>query len=314
MGRMGWIDRFTSGQLILDMKSLGLFVHLANSLHFSKTALAKNVSPSTLSRCIQRIEDELGVCLLIRDNRSVVLTEAGVLFKQYALQQLEQWQLLKGSIKQSRSELEGQINLYCSVTAAYSHLPPILNRFRLLHPKVEIKLNTGDSAIAVDQVLQHQVDFAITAFPETFPARLAFIPLAKIPLSIISPTAQCAVNLQVKDPNNIDWKNVPFILPEHGVIRHRFDAWYRQLKKGKPSIYAKVAGHEALISMVALGCGVGIVPDVVIDNSPVRDRVQSLLIKTPLNSFSLGICFYKTRSDEPLIKALIGCVESGGLI
>lgn len=292
----------------MDIKSLGLFLHLSNSLHFSKTAKAKHVSPSTLSRCIQRIEDELNVCLMIRDNRSVALTEAGILFKQYAEQQIEQWELLKASVKQSNNELQGQINLYCSVTAAYSHLPPILDRFRLLHPKVEIKLTTGDSAVAVDQVLQHEVDFAITAYPDTFPSRLHFIKLAEIPLSIIAPLIPCAVNRQVSS-GNIDWKHIPFILPEHGELRHRFDTWYRELKIGKPFIYGKVAGHEALVSMVALGCGVGVVPDVVIENSPVRDRVQSLSVSTSLDSFELGICWYKTRVDEPLINAFIDCVQ-----
>jgi LysR family positive regulator for ilvC len=61
--------------------------------------------------------------------------------------------------------------------------------------------------------------------------------------------------------------------------------------------------------MVALGCGVGIAPDVVIQNSLVRDRVQRLPIATPLRPFDLGICCYKARANEPLIRAFIGCVE-----
>lgn len=292
----------------MNIRSLELFLYLANCLHFSKTAQAKHVSPSTLSRAIQRIEDELGASLFTRDNRSVSLTDAGRVFKQYALQQVEQWQLLKRAIRQSTSELEGQINLYCSVTAAYSHLPPMLARFRLLHPKVEIKLCTGDSAVAVDQVLQHQVDFAITAYPEPFPASLHFIKLAEIPLSMIGPTTPCAVTQQIQRAV-IDWKNLPFILPEHGAVRRRFDTWHRRFKIGKPFIYAKVAGHEALVSMVALGCGVAIAPDVVIENSPVRDRVQKLLTATPLQSFDLGICCYKTQLNAPLISAFIHCVE-----
>jgi LysR family transcriptional regulator, positive regulator for ilvC len=292
----------------MDIKSLQLFMHLANSLHFSKTAQAMHVSPSTLSRHIQRIEEELSTALFIRDNRSVVLTEAGLLFKHYAMQQIEQWQLLKRSINQSKSELEGQINLYCSVTAVYSHLPPILERFRRLHPKVEIKLSTGDSERAIDQVLGDQVDFAITAHPDTLSTRLHFIKLAEIPLSIIAPTIPCAVTQQVNQAT-IDWKNIPFILPEHGAIRRRFDNWYRLLKVAKPQIYAKVAGHEALVSMVALGCGVGICPDVVVENSPVRDRVQNILTPVRLQSFDLGICCYKTRVNEALINAFIGCIE-----
>jgi len=53
----------------MDTKSLKLFQHLANSLHFGKTAAAYHLSPSTLSRSIQRLEEELGSQLLIRDNR-----------------------------------------------------------------------------------------------------------------------------------------------------------------------------------------------------------------------------------------------------
>ncbi|MEJ6079605.1 HTH-type transcriptional activator IlvY [Vibrio sp. 1-Bac 57] len=293
----------------MDIKSLQTFVHLSQSLHFSKTALAMHVSPSTLSRLIQRLEDELGCSLLIRDNRSVLLTEAGVAFKQFATQQIEQWELLKHSITKGTNELEGEINLYCSVTAAYSHLPPILERFRRIHPNVDIKLSTGDSAVAIEQVMQHQVDFAITAFPDNFPARLHFSQLAEIPLSIVAPTIPCAVTQMIKQ-SSMDWKNIPFILPEHGPIRRRFDTWFRSLKSGKPQIYAKVAGHEALISMVALGCGVGIVPDVVVENSPVRYRVQSLSGIGEIASFNLGVCCYKTRLSEPLIDAFLNCVES----
>ncbi|TEW44019.1 HTH-type transcriptional activator IlvY [Psychromonas algicola] len=292
----------------MDIKSLHIFVHLSQSLHFSKTAQAMNVSPSTLSRLIQRLEEELGANLLIRDNRSVLLTEAGLAFKQFAAQQIEQWDLLKHSISQGANELEGEINLYCSVTAAYSHLPPILDRFRRNHPNVEIKLTTGDSAVAMEQIMQHQVDFAIIAYPDNFPARLHFSHLAEIPLSIIAPTTPCAANQLVKK-TPIDWKSVPFILPEHGAIRSRFDTWFRSLKSGKPHIYAKVAGHEALLSMVALGCGVGIAPDVVIENSPVRDRVQTLSSIGELASFNLGVCCYKTRLEEPLIGAFLNCVD-----
>ncbi|MCP4324517.1 MAG: HTH-type transcriptional activator IlvY [Psychromonas sp.] len=293
----------------MDIKSLKLYLHLSDSLHFSKTAQAKHISPSTLSRSIQRIEDELGVALLVRDNRSVVLTDAGNLFKQYALKQIEQWELLKRELKASNSELEGQINLFCSVTAAYSHLPPILDRFRQLHPKIEIKLNTGDSAIAVDQVLQKQVDFAITAYPDSFPVGLHFKKLAEIPLSIIAPSITCALSSQINQ-HSIDWKKIPFILPEHGAVRRRFDNWFRKFKVGKPHIYATVAGHEALISMVALGCGVGIAPDVVIENSPVRDRVKNLDSEASVQSFDLGVCCNKKRLQEPLINAFISCVET----
>ena len=45
-----------------------------------------------------------------------------------------------------------------------------------------------------------------------------------------------------------------------------------------PLIYATVSGHEAIVSMVALGCGIALIPQVVVDNcpEPVRNRISSL--------------------------------------
>ena len=39
--------------------------------------------------------------------------------------------------------LSGKLHIYCSVTAAYSHLPPLMDKFRRRHPEVEIILSTG---------------------------------------------------------------------------------------------------------------------------------------------------------------------------
>ena len=62
-------DNIANSEMFMDFRSLQLFNHLATSLHFGVTAEAMYVSPSTLSRVIQRLEDELGCSLFKRDNR-----------------------------------------------------------------------------------------------------------------------------------------------------------------------------------------------------------------------------------------------------
>ena len=91
----------------MDIRSLTLFAHLANNRHFGKTAAAYHVSPSTLSRSIQRIEAQLGAQLLIRDNRSVLLTAEGKKLLAYADQQIEQFAALKQSLDESQQQLSG---------------------------------------------------------------------------------------------------------------------------------------------------------------------------------------------------------------
>ncbi len=292
----------------MDHKSLKMFNHLAQTLHFGKTAEANHVSTSTLSRVIQRIEDELGCSLLHRDNRSVALTDAGKQFQAYAQQQLAQWQLLQLSLSDQQTQLQGKLHIFCSVTAAYSHLPPLLESFRQLHPLVEIMLTTGDAADAFDLVQQHEVDLAIAVKPENLSRQFYFQQLAQVPLAVIAPTMSCKVQQLIKQ-EIITWSDVPMILPEHGVARKRFEYWYRRRQQGKPNIYATVSGHEALVSMVALGCGVGIAPKVVVDNSPVKDRVQYLDNVGEIAPFELGICCLNQSREQSLVHAFLQAIQ-----
>ena len=291
----------------MDLKSLKLFVHLAQSLHFGKSAEANHMSTSTLSRVIQRLEDSVGCSLLHRDNRKVVLTDAGIQMRAFAEQQLEQWQLLQLSLNKKQQLLQGKLHIYCSVTAAYSHLPSLLERFRKQHPQVEIVLTTGDAADAFDQVEQQKVDFAIAVKPEHLARQFYFQNIATIPLFVIAPTMTCHVQQQLKN-NVITWSDLPVILPEHGVARRRFEYWYRKKQQGKPNIYATVTGHEALVSMVALGCGIGIAPQVVVENSPVKDRVQYLKGAGKIAPFDLGICCLNPTKEQTLVKAFLAAI------
>ena len=107
----------------MDLRDLKTFLHLAESRHFGRSARAMHVSPSTLSRQIQRLEEDLGQPLFVRDNRTVTLTEAGEELRTFAQQTLLQYQQLRHVIDQQGPSLSGELHIFCSVTAAYSHLP-----------------------------------------------------------------------------------------------------------------------------------------------------------------------------------------------
>ncbi|CZF85619.1 HTH-type transcriptional activator IlvY [Grimontia marina] len=290
----------------MNIKHLQLFIHLCDSKSFSKTAAAMHISPSALSRQIQKLEQEAEQQLFLRDNRSVELTLAGKKLLPVAMRILSEWQQYQSQFNTSGNELVGEIRLFCSVTASYSHLPELLSEFRLRHPLIELKVSTGDPAQAIDKVLSDDADIAISALPEQLPSKVSFEPINDIPLSVIAPAgvSSFADTLQSEDP---DWSSIPFIVPEAGTARERANTWFKKMKI-KPNIYAQVSGHEAIVSMVALGCGVGIAPDVVINNSPVRDKIEKLKL-APIKPFELGVCCLRSQIDNPLIKALWDVAE-----
>lgn len=286
----------------MDFNDLKLFLHLAESLHFAKTAAGNHMSASTLSRQIQRIEDEIGQPLFLRDNRQVSLTETGELFQVFAQQQWAEWQQFKQKVRSNSEELCGELKLFCSVTAAYSHLPAILERFRARYPKVEIQLTTGDPALALQMVQSQQADLALAGRPSVLPPSIEFQHIDDIHLSLIAPRIACPAT-QLLQQMPIDWQQIPFILPAEGPARQRIDQWFRQQKIKHPKIYATVSGHEAIVPMVALGCGLALLPDVVIKNSPLNTQLSSLALEMPIEPFELGLCVQRKNLDVPLIKA-----------
>ena len=155
----------------MDFRPLKHFLMLADSLHFGRASEACHVSPSTLSRSIRQLEQQLGVVLFNRDNRHVVLTPQGKRFQRYAKEALEEWEQVRLSLQSEAKRLSGEISIYCSVTASYSFLYSLLADFRQRYPAIELKLHTGDPARAIQRVLAGDEDMAITSRPRRLPDR-----------------------------------------------------------------------------------------------------------------------------------------------
>ena len=254
-------------------------------------------APPTLSRSIKSLEESLGVELFERDNRSVALTEEGKTFQTYARDTIGQWKTVRSSLAAEAKELKGELSVYCSVTASYSFLYDILHDFRQQYPRIEIKLHTGDPELAIPHILSGKEDVAIAAHPETMPGNLAFQDIAVSPLLFIAPK-----NNFTPPATPDEWSEIPMILSEEGVARQRVNQWFAD-KKIKPRIYAQVAGNEAIVSMVSLGFGVGIVPRIVLDNSPLAEKVQALPVKPELKPYDVGLCVLEKKLKNPLVSA-----------
>ena len=87
----------------MNIRDFKLFKHLASTLHFGKTSQACNITPSGLTRTIQRLENELDRQLFYRDNRVVQLTPEGIIFKGYVEDALKAREELQVELAKSPS-------------------------------------------------------------------------------------------------------------------------------------------------------------------------------------------------------------------
>ena len=278
----------------MDIRELNLFLHLSGTLHYGQTSRACNITRSGLTRTIQRLEQDVGEQLFLRDNRSVSLTRAGELFKEYATDIIRRHRKLQIQMA-TEHNLTGELSLYCSVTAILSILPGIIMRFRHTYPEIHLNLQTGDAALALPSLENGEADITIAALPDSLPRQIVFLEMIKTPLIFIAPKDQ-------EDLGTPNWNKTPIIMPKQGLSRKRCERWF-SAKKISPQIYSYVAGNEAMIAMVAMGCGIGVVPRLVLESSPLNNRVRVLDIRPLLEPFSVGVCTTKTFKRKPVVQA-----------
>ncbi|WP_372797577.1 HTH-type transcriptional activator IlvY [Pontiella sp.] len=280
----------------MDIQAMETFIRTAELLHFGRASRACNLSPSALTRTIQRLEEEVGQPLFLRDNRSAALTEAGTRLLDYARKAVHDWNNFREDLAQEES-VSGTISIYASITAVYSLLPELLEAYRAKFPEVHLGLRTGAAERAIEQVLSGEIDLAVAALPDRKLHRLEFMPLAQTPLVFIKPKTPAFP--KVGSFQGLE----PLVVPQAGTARNRLNEWFRT-NGLNPNIALEVSGNEALIAMVRLGTGIGVVPKLALERSPFRDEVAVLRKAPKLKPYVVGLVSSKRNLKHPAVKAI----------
>ena len=137
--------------------------------------------------------------------------------------------------------------------------------------------------------------------PQALVARV----LLHTPLVFAAPRAACEVE-RLCHRRPLPWPELPVVLPASGQARDSADRWLRR-RRIAPAVYGEVPGSEAILALVSLGCGVGIVPRLVLDESPLAAKVRILDADDggeALGEFRVGVCTRRRKLASPLVRAL----------
>lgn len=290
----------------MDIRGLEVFLAVADTLHFGRASQGCHLSPSALTRAIQRLEEELDTELFHRDNRSVRLTSSGERLVLYARRVVQDYRDLKSEMK-GQKKLSGVLSLYASITAVYSVLPDLVEAYRHRYVDVRLELKTGVAERAVAQVETGEIDIAVAALPERRSGRLEFLPLMTTELVFIANKALTG-ELQLKSAP-LDLGRVPLVVPQSGLSRRRLDSWVKR-NQVPTQISTEVAGNEAIIPMVHLGGGVGVVPQLVLDRSPFKNEVVVLSDAPQLDPYIVGLCSSRKNLQRPVVRAFWNLAQS----
>lgn len=133
----------------MDISFLREFVTLSRCLSYSAAAKQLYISQPVLSKHVMAIEKELGSKLLIRDGRSVRLTEAGRLFAERAEEMLRCYDATRQEIRDLEKRVESVLTVGYLLATTGDYFPRACRAFHFIHPEVRVSV----AALEVDEII-----------------------------------------------------------------------------------------------------------------------------------------------------------------
>jgi len=245
----------------VNLERLQIFYAVAIEKSFSKAAKRVDKTQSAISQSIRLLESEIGNTLFIRNNRTVLLSEAGKILYQYAIsifESIDEAQIRIDSLKQMQ---EGELTISSSITSACYMLPEILKKFKDKYPGIKIILKNGLSDQAADMVANKESDLGIVMLPITNP-KLDCYPLAVREDVII--TSMNHELSRVKEISVSDLQDYEFILLDKEAHTRQYINNHFDSIGAKPRVVMEVGNMEIIKQMVTLNFGISVIPRIAV--------------------------------------------------
>jgi len=137
------------------------FIGVVNYKSFSLAAKYLYLSQPTISTHIKQLESELGVQLLVRSTKDILLSEEGRIFYPYALQLLETENQALEQLNRSEGESGRVVTIAVSSVPGYYMFPQFLSHFRLKNQDISFRVSEGDSGDVLQKILNYDAEIGI---------------------------------------------------------------------------------------------------------------------------------------------------------
>ncbi len=242
----------------MDIKNLITFIHVAELHSFTKAGDKLGYSQSTVSFQIRQLENELGVPLFERINRTVTLTEHGsrLLRSAYKINEL-----LQGFAEDTKGETEirGQVRLAMADSLSSEVIRRIFPELHRKYPGITLECISGGTQEMFRLLNQNEVDIVYTLDNHIYDTNYVILQESRIGLHFV-----CAAENPLAERESIPLEQLvkqPFLLTEKGMSYRRL--LDEQLAARSLEIQPVfVSGNADLIcNLVEQNAGIALLPD-----------------------------------------------------
>jgi LysR family hydrogen peroxide-inducible transcriptional activator len=286
----------------MNLRDLRYLVALADTRHFGKAAARCFVSQPTLSAQIKKLEEYLGVELIERQPRQVVLTDAGNAIVPLARQALEASDAIVSYARNDSDPLAGELRVGLIPTIAPYLLPHVMRKLTQTLPQLRLFLYEHQTSVLTERVRGGDIDVGILALPIVAQG-LASAALYEEQFTVAVPkqhplSAQPHVEL-----NDLSGESLLLLEDGHCLRDQALEVCSRVDMEHDDNYRA--TSLETLRQMVASGYGITLMPELATRGTSQSN--QELVIKAfapPAPTRIVGATWRKSSTRTPAIEAI----------
>ena len=278
---------------MIDIRQLRYFIAIADEGQISRAAKRLNIAQPLLSLQLKLLEKQLGVQLIKRNTRNMILTEAGHSFHQHAEKIVSLFDSAVKEIKANRTEINGVLSFGSPPVISDLFIPDRLQVFHENYPQVHFQWREGYTFRILEWLESYSIEFGIVRLP-VISSQYNVIPLITEPW-----VAVFGRGVAKGDPHSKitldELANQPLLLlnrqtgiQAHDIVKKAFSA-----TQSHPEVICESDSIMALMSLVERKMGVAIVPKSMLTHYAKRVDIREI-DDEHLNS-SVGIVWLKSR-------------------
>lgn len=258
----------------VDLRLLEIFCHVCEKRSFSRAAEHLRLSQPTVSSHIRTLEQQVGTALLDRLGRDISPTRAGELLFQHGRRIMEAKRALTEDLDRFLNRLEGQLLIGASTIPGEYLLPPLIGELHSVHPRIETRLQIGDTLEILEKLSQGRVEVGFVGAQRGDIPDLQYQDFASDRLVLVAPTRRWNGRTEI---DLEEFFSEPVVLREPGSgTRTMFERRLEQLGRSPSelNIVAEMGSTSAVKQAVLAGLGLA-----VLSHLAVQAEVQAGLLK-----------------------------------
>ncbi|WP_183094300.1 LysR family transcriptional regulator [Nocardioides stalactiti] len=294
---------------MIDLAALAGLRAVATHGSVIAAAEATGFTPSAVSQQVKRLERQVGVPLLERVGRGVMLTSHGRHLVEVGEQVLADLERLEADLQQRAGVVTGSIRLVAFSTAMRGLVAPVVRRLRDTYPDLRLTLDEREPWDAVDLVAAGQCEVGIVhrwgGVSFAVPDHVATTRVADDLADLIVPRDHPLADRTTVTPHDladVDW----IATPEGTICRQWLHRMYDGT--GRPPRIAHVSMEfESHLALVAAGLGVALVPR--LGRAPLGPDVVAIGLTDPVPTRLVDALHRRTMADSPAVQVVLDALR-----